>query len=229
MEAIEVAPIIEPTKWYQRKGLKQIGIAPMSRPMVASVVAGSAAEKAGFKPNDVLTRVGGDPIYEDRTISDWAKAHPDQPIVITVERGSKKRGRHLCRQWISHSTRAGSVVGKVFRWQPRRGRGFERERPHHRQRMASPRRSRDSFVDYIWEHEGKEVELTIERGTETKKLKVTPELPSRGHGQAEAQHRHHAIKAQRRPCHLISAGAPGRSIRIPASSSARRPARFSRR
>ena len=94
VEPIEVTPIVEPTKWYQRKGLKMIGIEAMNRPMVATVAAGSAADKAGFKPSDVLVRVGDDPIFGANSIGEWVKANPGKPIAVTVERGaaSNKKG-----------------------------------------------------------------------------------------------------------------------------------------
>ncbi len=178
VERIEVTPIVEPTKWYQRKGLKMIGITAMSRPMVASVVKDSAAEKAGFQPNDVLTRVGGEPIYEDNSISDWAKAHPGEPIKITVERGEKKADGTYARAELTFDPR-GFTVGKVFPGSPAEAAGLK-EGDRILATDGQPTPFAESFVDYVWAHEGKEIELTVERGTETKKLKVTPELPVEG-------------------------------------------------
>jgi regulator of sigma E protease len=172
---LDATPMIEPTKWYQRHGLRQLGIGPMSRPMVASVVAGSAAAKAGFKPNDVLVRVGGEPIYEDHSINDWAKAHPGQPIVITVERGARQADGKYATADLTFEPR-GFTVGQVFPGSPAAVGGLQKG-----DRILSadgkPTPFGDSFIDHIWAHEGKVVTLNIERGSEAKELKVVPEIP----------------------------------------------------
>jgi membrane-associated protease RseP (regulator of RpoE activity) len=171
----DVTPMIEPTKWYQRHGLRQIGIGPMSRPMVASVVPGSAAEKAGFKPSDVLVRVGGEPIYEDHSIGEWIKAHPGQPIIVTVERGAKNADGTYPTVDLTFDPH-GFSVGSVFPGSPAEAAGLKKG-----DRIASvdgkvmPHGV--SFPEHIWGHEGKEVTLSIERGAETKEVKVTPERP----------------------------------------------------
>ena len=175
---LEATPSVEPTKWYQRRGLRQLGLGPMNRPMVASVVAGSAAEKAGFKPNDVLVRVGGEPIYEDHSIYEWAKAHPGQPIVITVERGAKQADGKYPAVELSFEPR-GFTIGQVFEGSPAAVAGLKKG-----DRIISvdgkPTPFGESFIKHIWDHEGKEVALNIERGTETKEIKVVPELPVEG-------------------------------------------------
>ena len=174
----DATPMVDPTKWYQRKGLRKLGIGPMSRPMVASVVLDSAAEKAGFKPNDVLVRVGGEPIYGDGSIGDWAKAYPGQPNVITVERGAKQADGKYATVDLTFEPH-GFTVGQVFKGSPADAAGLKKG-----DRIISvdgkPTPLGESFIDHIWEHEGKEVTLNIERGTEAKVLKVTPELPVEG-------------------------------------------------
>lgn len=177
-QRIEVTPVIEPTKWYQRKGLKQIGIAPMSRPMVASVVAGSAAEKAGFKPNDVLTRVGGETIYGDNSIGEWIKAHPGEPMVVTVERGEKKADGTYPTVEVPFAPE-GFVVGHVYPGSPAEAAGVKKgDRVLSVDGVVMPYGM--ALPDYVRQREGKEISLHIERGAVTKELKdlkVTPEIP----------------------------------------------------
>ncbi|MEO6741297.1 MAG: site-2 protease family protein [Chthoniobacteraceae bacterium] len=172
---LDAVATVEPTKWYQRRGLRRLGLGPVSHPMVASVGKGSAAEKAGFKANDVLVRVGGEPIYGDHSIGRWAKAHPGEPVVITVERGAKQAdGKYLTAD-IPFEPR-GLIVAGVFEGSPAAVAGLKTG-----DRVLSvdgkPIPFAESFIEYIGKHEGKKVALTIERGTETKELNVVPELP----------------------------------------------------
>jgi regulator of sigma E protease len=178
VEPIEVTPIVEPTKWYQRKGLKMIGIEAMNRPMVATVAAGSAADKAGFKPSDVLVRVGDDPIFGANSIGEWVKANPGKPIAVTVERGAKNADGTFPTTVLNFEPR-GFIVGGVFAGGPAEVAGLKKgDRIISADGLQTP--FVDAFIDHIWEHEGKAVELTVERGAETKKLSVTPELPIEG-------------------------------------------------
>ena len=156
----------------------------MSRPMVASIVKDSAAEKAGFQPNDVLVRVGGEPIYGDSTIGEWIKAHPGEPIVITVERGAKNADGSYPTVNLPFEPR-GFTVGEIFSPSPAQDAGLKTgDRILAVDGKAMPYGM--AFPDYIQQHEGKEVVLSIERETkakdgtktkELKELKVTPEIP----------------------------------------------------
>ncbi len=177
---LEVTPEVEATKWYQRRGLRAIGIAGTSHPMVAKTEPGSAAAKAGFLPNDVLVRVGGEPIYFDSSISSWAKRHPGQPIVITVERGAKRADGTVPTVDLTFEPR-GILVAEVFPRSPASEAGLLAK-----DRILAvddqPVAFGENFIRHIHGHLGKPVALTIERGTETKTLTVTPEIPIEGGG-----------------------------------------------
>ena len=45
---LDATPKIEPTKWYERRRLRQVGIEPMERPMVAKTEAGQRGAKGGL-------------------------------------------------------------------------------------------------------------------------------------------------------------------------------------
>ena len=158
---LEARPEVEKTKWYQRRGLRQILIGPMNRPMVAKTEPGSAAAKAGFLPNDIFTRVGGDPIYDDSTISLWAKDHPGKPIVITVERGEKRADGNAPAVDLTFEPR-GFVLSDVFPDSPASRAGLQKG-----DRVVSvdgnPTPFAESFVEHIWAHDGKPVSLVIDR------------------------------------------------------------------
>ena len=178
LKKIEATPAVEPTKWYQRRGLRQIGVGAMSRPMVAKTVPGSPAEKAGFLPNDVLARVGGDPIYEDSTIGIWAEAHPGQPIVITVERGEKREDGAYPTVDLTFDPH-GFVAGEVFPESPAQRAGLQVG-----DRILSVNGKATQFpaqfIAQIWANDSKPVELVLERGAEKKTITVTPEVPLEG-------------------------------------------------
>jgi len=180
VKTVEITPEVEKTRWYQRRGLRHIGVAGMSRPMVAKIAPGSAAEKAGFKLNDVLTRVGGEPILDDSTISIWAKAHPGLPIPITVERGAKQADGTIPTVDLTFEPR-GFVVSTILPDSPAARAGLlakDRVLAVDDQTVSFG----ESFTNYIWAHDGQPVAITVERGAEKKTLTVTPEIPLEGGG-----------------------------------------------
>ncbi len=178
IKTVEATPRVEKTKWYQRRGLRQLGLGSMSRPMVGETVPGSPAEKAGFQPNDLLTRVGGEPIYDDSTLDLWARTHPGQPLVITVERGPKNADGTTPTVDLTFEPR-GFLAGGVYPDSPAARAGLQKG-----DRIVAvdgqPTGFGENFVKYIWAHENQPVTLTIERGAEEKKITVTPEMPLEG-------------------------------------------------
>ncbi len=177
-KTIEATPKVETTKWYQRRGLRQLGLGSMSRPMVAKTDPGSPAEKAGFLPNDILVRVGGERIYEDSSISLWAKAHPGQPLIITVERGEKRADGTVPTVDLTFEPR-GFLASAVFPDSPASRGGLQagdRILTVDGQAISFA----EHFIQYVWAHEGKAVTLEVERGAEKKTLTVTPEVPLEG-------------------------------------------------
>jgi regulator of sigma E protease len=85
-QTVNPVPQIEATKPWERKGLREIGISPSQRPMVAKVEPGTPAEKAGLKPNDVITAIDGSPAYTLDAIADYANTHPAPIYKLDVER-----------------------------------------------------------------------------------------------------------------------------------------------
>ncbi len=59
------------------------------RVTVAEVVAGSPAEQAGLRPDDLILRAGGDDVHYTQQISSLVYANLGQPIVITIERSGQ--------------------------------------------------------------------------------------------------------------------------------------------
>jgi regulator of sigma E protease len=77
------------TRGWERKSLRQVGIAPAITPIVFKVTDGSAAALAGIKPNDEIIAVGGERLYHPQHILEWAQSHPGEPLFLTILRGKK--------------------------------------------------------------------------------------------------------------------------------------------
>jgi regulator of sigma E protease len=86
-QTVNVKPEIQPTKAWQRKGFREIGIVPAETPLVHDVEPGSPAAKAGLRPNDLIVSINGQPLYHLLGLSTFIHEHPNEPITLGVERG----------------------------------------------------------------------------------------------------------------------------------------------
>ena len=78
------------TKWYQRGGLRQVGIGPeIDHIELGSIIKGSPAEKAGFKDGDTLISMNGQKFTEDRLAVAFIKQTGANPIEFEVSRNEK--------------------------------------------------------------------------------------------------------------------------------------------
>jgi regulator of sigma E protease len=78
------------TRGWERRSLRQVGIAPAITPIVFKVAEGSVAAQAGIKPNDEIIAIGGERLYHPQHILEWAQANPGKPLPLTVLRDGKK-------------------------------------------------------------------------------------------------------------------------------------------
>jgi regulator of sigma E protease len=78
------------TRGWERRSLRQVGIAPAITPLVFKVAEGSVAAQAGIKPNDEIIAIGGEKLYHPQHILEWAQAHPGKPLPLTVLRNGKR-------------------------------------------------------------------------------------------------------------------------------------------
>src|SRR3984893_12325591 len=102
---VEARPIVPPTKPWMRKALRQIEIFPAETPVVAKVEPGSAAERAGLKPNDSIVAINGERLYHILAVADFIRAHPGEPLTLTVER----QGKPVSIQFVPGQPTIGSV------------------------------------------------------------------------------------------------------------------------
>ena len=77
------------TRGWERRSLRQVGIAPAITPLVFKVAEGSVAAQAGIKPNDQIIAIGGEKLYHPQHILEWAQTHPGKPLPLTVLRNGK--------------------------------------------------------------------------------------------------------------------------------------------
>jgi regulator of sigma E protease len=78
------------TNGWERKPLRQVGLAPAITPIVFKVGDDSVAAKAGIQPNDEIVAVGDEKLYHPQHILEWEQANPGKPIPLTVERNGKR-------------------------------------------------------------------------------------------------------------------------------------------
>jgi regulator of sigma E protease len=80
----------EPAKWYQRRGLRQVGISPLSEQlMVGSVIPNSPADKAGIKEDDVVVSLNGREFIDSGEAVDFIKSMGTGPIKAVILRADK--------------------------------------------------------------------------------------------------------------------------------------------
>ena len=172
---IEVTPKIPETKLWERRGLRRIMIGPAETPMVAKVVPGSPAARAGLQPNDLVIAVNGQHIYNESGISDYAAAHPGEPLRLTVKRDE----RTFEAPFELNSAR----VGTVFKDSPAALAGLQ---PGDRVSGVDgqPLRTARAISEYVPSHSGGPLKLEIERtlpgagiAPERRTVELTPVPP----------------------------------------------------
>jgi regulator of sigma E protease len=78
------------TKWFQRGGLRQVGIGPEIHHIELGTIAkGSPAEKAGFKDGDVLLSMNGQAFKDSEKAVAFVKETGAKPIDFAISRDGK--------------------------------------------------------------------------------------------------------------------------------------------
>jgi regulator of sigma E protease len=91
-------PYHRETKWYERKALRQILIAPAMKAVVDQVASNSPAELAGLTNGDEIIALNGNKIYSPLAIfsaEDEMSNSPVKPLALTIRRGDGEFNRTI--------------------------------------------------------------------------------------------------------------------------------------
>ena len=67
-----------------------IGVLPDATPIVASLIKGDVAEKAGLKPGDVVVAVNGERMVQGSQLTEAISRNANKPIDLTIRRGGQE-------------------------------------------------------------------------------------------------------------------------------------------
>ncbi len=84
--SLELTPIYQDKKFYQRGALRLSPIPPPIPPLVGSFYPGSPADKAGLQPGDLITAINGQPILYSGEVLAHVRENPDTAATYTIER-----------------------------------------------------------------------------------------------------------------------------------------------
>jgi regulator of sigma E protease len=79
---------IPESKWFQRRGLRQVGLAPAGKALIGGVIKGSPADKAGLAKGDVIVSVDGKELFSDIQLAQYFKAKGNKTVSLGVKKAS---------------------------------------------------------------------------------------------------------------------------------------------
>lgn len=167
----------EKAHWWNRAGLRAIGIAPECASIVSEVDPGSAADNAGLKKGDQITEIDGSKLYNPIGIYEYMKDHPAASYKLTVQRGSE----------ILHPKfdPGGVKVGAVPNYPNSPAKAADLKVGDIITEIdGKPVPGVLAFLDYVEHHGGTPIKLNIVRDGEKlgNALEVTPSIPEQAPG-----------------------------------------------
>ena len=91
-------PFHRPTKWYERKALRQLLIAGASKSVIFEIASNSPAALAGIRSGDEIIALNGRHIYNYEPVFDlqnsWTNQQPE-PVTLTLKRDNEQFDRTL--------------------------------------------------------------------------------------------------------------------------------------
>jgi regulator of sigma E protease len=106
---LNVSPKTPEREGWQRKELRQIGIASTQTPVIAQVLPNSPAAKAGLKPNDIVRKINGQYMYSLPDVAELIKELNTKPNALTlpinleVHRGSEIINTSVVREVLDNA------------------------------------------------------------------------------------------------------------------------------
>ncbi|MFZ0825830.1 MAG: RIP metalloprotease RseP [Verrucomicrobiia bacterium] len=112
-------PYHRSTKWYERRALRQILVAPAMKSIVYVVATNSPAAQAGLTNGDEIIALNGRKIYSPMEIlsveDSWSNS-PVQPVILTVKHGDQQFDRTLLAVKPVQPTNSTPLLG-ILAWQ----------------------------------------------------------------------------------------------------------------
>jgi len=107
------------TKWYERRALRQILVAPAEKSVIYAVASNSPAAHAGLTNGDEIIALNGQKIYSPAAIGflqdSWSNTAPE-PVTLTVKRGDNQFDRTLLAAKPFQPTNNPPILG-ILGWQ----------------------------------------------------------------------------------------------------------------
>ena len=76
------------SRWFQRSGLRKVGLAPAGKALVGAVYENSPAEEAGLGKGDEIVNVDGKELYSDLQLAQYMKQKDFKMVTIGVKKPS---------------------------------------------------------------------------------------------------------------------------------------------
>jgi regulator of sigma E protease len=108
-----------PTKWYERRALRQISVSYAEKSVIGEIASNSPAALAGLKAGDEIMAMNDQKIFSPLTIFFAEEAltnKPNVPVVFTIQRGKEQFDRTLLAAKPLQPTNSGPLFG-ITAWQ----------------------------------------------------------------------------------------------------------------
>jgi regulator of sigma E protease len=91
-QTVHATPRTPPTKWYERKSLRKIGVLPAQSSIIYAVVTNGPAALAGLQRGDEILAVNGQQIFSPQVIESLEESMTNgtvSPVTLTIQRGAE--------------------------------------------------------------------------------------------------------------------------------------------
>ena len=90
VQTVWVEPYKAETRGWRRKSVRQLLVYPAETPIIAKVEANTPAAAAGLRSGDIIHGFNQTPIYHPIALLEYISKHPNQELVLQVERGGSR-------------------------------------------------------------------------------------------------------------------------------------------
>jgi regulator of sigma E protease len=90
VQTVWVEPYKAETRGWRRKSVRQLLVYPAETPIIAKVEPNTPAAAAGLRAGDIIRGFDQTPIYNPIALLEYINKHPNDELVLQVERGGAK-------------------------------------------------------------------------------------------------------------------------------------------